>query len=186
MKRRRFLLSFLLGLAALEAAEMKPSSPPPGLAVGTRAPGFTLPSATGESVALQDLLAQGPVALAFVRSADWCPFCRRQLQDLEKHRGEIAAAGVRLVAISYDSVATNAAAVKKLGITYPLLTDAGSKVIDAYGIRNPEAKGRAAGVPHPVLFIIDRSGTIRARLERDSYRDRPEAAEIVAAARALR
>jgi len=105
----------------------------PGLKVGATAPDFTLPDATGHEVSLKTLLQQGKVALAFVRSADWCPFCRRQLQDLQQHLPEIAAAGIQLVAISYDSPTTNAAAVTKLGVTFPLLSDTGSKVIDAYG-----------------------------------------------------
>lgn len=37
------------------------------LRVGDRAPDFTLPSVHGEQVALSDLLARGPVALAFYR-----------------------------------------------------------------------------------------------------------------------
>ena len=36
-------------------------------AVGTPAPAFTLPDATGETVALGDLLARGPVVLVFLR-----------------------------------------------------------------------------------------------------------------------
>jgi len=158
----------------------------PGLKVGATAPGFTLKNAAGQEVALSALLKQGPVALAFVRSADWCPFCRKQLQELQQNLAAISAAGVQVIALSYDSPATNAAAVAKLGLTLPLLSDEGSKVIDAYGIRNAEAKGRSAGVPHPVLFILDQKGTIRAKLARDGYRDRPESAEIIAAAKSIR
>jgi len=124
--------------------------------------------------------------LAFVRSADWCPFCRKQLQELQKDLAAIQSTGVQLVTISYDPVATNAAASAKLGLTLPLLSDPGSKVIDAYGIRNEDAKGRSAGVPHPVLFVLDRDGVIRAKLMRESYRDRPESAEIIAAVKGLK
>ena len=35
--------------------------------VGQRAPDFTLPNASGKSVALADLLARGPVVLSFFR-----------------------------------------------------------------------------------------------------------------------
>ena len=164
---------------ALHAAES------PGLKVGDRAPAFTLPIGSGSEVSLQALLAKGPVALVFVRSADWCPFCRRQLQDLQKDLADIQAAGVQLVALSYDSPETNAAAVTKLGLTYPLVSDVGSKVIDAYGIRNIEAKGRAEGIPHPVVFIIDQQGTIRVKLMRESYRERPESAEIIRGVKSL-
>lgn len=157
----------------------------PGLKVGETAPAFALASSTGGSLTLKNVLAEGPVALVFVRSADWCPFCRNQLKDLETARPDIAAAGLQLVALSYDAPATNAAAAEKLGLKFPLLSDVGSKVIDAYGIRNHEAQGRGAGIPHPVVFIVDRAGVIRAKLGREAYRDRPESAEIIAAAKSL-
>jgi peroxiredoxin len=35
--------------------------------VGTLAPGFALPDATGTTVALVDVLARGPVVLVFLR-----------------------------------------------------------------------------------------------------------------------
>lgn len=173
-------LIFLLSAAVLAAAEQ------PGLKVGESAPDFTLASSTGGSVTLTTTLAEGPVALVFVRSADWCPFCRRQLEDLQASLKEIEAAGLRLIAVSYDTPATGAAAAKKLGLTYPLLSDPDSKVITAYGILNHEAKGKGAGIAHPVAFILDRQGVIRAKLMRDNYRDRPESAEIIAAAKVLR
>ncbi len=186
------ILSLLL-LAGAPAAQpkmadekpMMSAAPQPGLMVGARAPAFTLPTSAGNEITLQGLVAKGPVALTFVRSADWCPFCRKQLEALQKDLNMITGAGIQLVAVSYDSPATNAAAVKKLGLTFPLLSDVGSKVIDAFGIRNVEAKGRSAGIPHPVVFIIDRAGVVRGKLMRDNYRDRPESAEIVAAARSL-
>jgi peroxiredoxin len=178
-----FLATAALCAGAVSAAE---SNSQPGLKVGERAADFTLPNAAGEPVALRELLAGGPVALVFYRSADWCPFCKRQLQDLQKNLREIEAAGVRLIGISYDAPAVTAAAAAKLGLTFPLLSDSGSRVIDAYGIRNKEAGGRAAGVPHPTLFVIDRQGVIRAKLARDNYRERPETAEIIAAAKSLR
>lgn len=186
MNLRLLSLGLLFSTSLLAAANSPSTGTIPGLDVGARAPAFDLPSVTGGSVNLRDLLARGPVALAFVRSADWCPHCRRQLQDLEKNLAQLKTAGVQLVALSYDAPATNAAAAKKLGLTFPLLSDTGSKVIDAYGIRNQEARGRSAGIPHPVLFLVDSQGVIRAKLGRENYRDRPETAEILAAARALR
>ncbi|MET9969968.1 redoxin domain-containing protein, partial [Streptomyces sp. NPDC006356] len=42
------------------------------LTVGAKAPRFILPSATGQTVALDGLLAEGPVVLTFYRGA-WCP-----------------------------------------------------------------------------------------------------------------
>jgi len=186
MNLRLLAFACLVSASLLAAADSKPAQAVPGLEIGARAPAFSLPSSTGGALDLRALLARGPVALAFVRSADWCPHCRRQLQELEKNLAPLKAAGVQLVALSYDAPATNAAAAKKLGLTFPLLSDVGSKTIDAYGIRNHDAKGRSAGIPHPVLFLVDAQGVIRAKLARDNYRERPEPAEILAAAQALR
>ncbi|MBL9190150.1 MAG: peroxiredoxin family protein [Opitutaceae bacterium] len=157
----------------------------PGLAVGTKAPDFTLKNAAGADVSLKSLTKAGPVALVFYRSADWCPFCKKQLQALQADLKKVEMSGVRVVGISYDAPATSASAAAKLGLSFPLLSDTGSKVIDAYGIRNTEAKGKAAGVAHPVVFIVDGKGVIRAKLGRDGYKDRPESAEIIAAAKGL-
>ena len=59
------ILGLALGLVA-NAAES-----PPGLAIGQKAPAFTLRNADGKDVALETLLKRGPVALVFYRSADW-------------------------------------------------------------------------------------------------------------------
>ena len=158
----------------------------PGLKVGEPAAAFTLKNSSGSDVSLISLTQQGPVALVFYRSAEWCPFCTRQLQALQTDLAKIEQSGIRVVGISYDAPEKSAAAATKLGLTYPLLSDTGSKVIDAYGIRNKEAKGKAEGVPHPVVFIVDGQGIIRAKLMRDGYRERPESAEIVAAAMHLK
>ena len=182
MKKIALALVALLSVAGLTAADSASKS---GLKVGAQAPTFVLQDAAGKNTALVDLLKHGPVALVFYRSADWCPFCKKQLQALQADLKNLEMSGLRVVGISYDAPATSAAAAAKLGLTFPLLSDPGSKIIDAYGIRNAEAKGKAEGVPHPVVFIVDRAGVIRAKLMRDGYRDRPESAEIIAAAKGL-
>lgn len=190
--RSIFLLALLITVG-LPGADGPPSPVPaaetvamPGLGVGEKAADFILPNAEGKYVTLPELLKTGKVALVFVRSADWCPFCRKQLQDLQASLPEIAATGAQLIAISYDSPATNAAATAKLGLTFPLLSDPGSKIIDAYGIRNQEAKGRGVGIPHPVVFILDQQGVIRVKLMRDSYKVRSESVEIIAGANSFK
>ena len=90
---------------------------------------------------------------------------------------EIEATGGQVVAISYDSAAILKRFAARSSITYPLLSDAGSKTIDAYGIRNKEAPERWSGIPYPGTFIVDTQGVIRAKLFLDGYKDRhaPEA-----------
>jgi len=92
-----------------------------------------------------------------------------QLQaDLKKFE----AAGVQVVGISYDSVDVLAKFADRRKITFPLLSDPGSKTIRAYDLLNKEAKGKAEGVPYPGTFLIDKDGVIRAKLFLDGYRER--------------
>ena len=73
-------------------------------------------------------------------------------------------------------------AVAKHKITFPLLSDTGSKTIDAYGVRNKGAAGgRMDGIPHPVTFIVDQKGIIRDKVGRDGYRNRHPSAELIGA-----
>ena len=169
------LVILFLSAGFASAADM------PGLGVGDTAPEFRLMSGSGEEVALSELRENGPVVLVFVRSADWCPYCRKQLQDLEANRAVLEASGAQLVGLSYDSAETQTQAVAKLGLTFPLLSDPGSKTIEAYGILNEEGRGKGSGLPHPAIFVVDAEGTIQAKLMEESYRDRPSN-EVVQAA----
>ena len=49
---------------------------------------------------------------------------------------ELQTKGLGLAAISYDPVETLAAFSRQRGITFPLLSDAGSETIKRYGILN--------------------------------------------------
>jgi peroxiredoxin Q/BCP len=105
-----------------------------------------------------------------------------QLQaDLEK----IKAVGIQVVGISYDSVPVLKKFSEGNKIAFPLLSDPGSKTIDAYHIRNEAAKGKAEGVPNPGTFIVDRNGVIRATLFLEGYRTRHTTDELTRAAKVL-
>lgn len=158
-----------------------------GIAVGEKAPAFQLTSQGGQEISLAELTAKNDkVALAFFRSADWCPFCQRQLIGLQEDLETLEDAGIQLVGISYDSVEVLERFTKKHAIEFALLSDPGSKTIDAYGIRNRGVRpGRAEGIPHPTIFLVDGKGVVTAKLQEESYRDRPTVEQIVAAAKAM-
>jgi peroxiredoxin len=101
--------------------------------------------AAGAAVALSALLKKGQVALVFYRSADWCPFCKKQLHYLQKNLREIEATGVQLVGISCDAPAASAAAAAKLGLTFPLLSDLAARASTrrAFATRRPRARPAA-------------------------------------------
>ncbi len=68
---------------------------------------------------------------------------------------------------------------------YRLLADPGTRVINRYGLFNPdESRGRP--VPHPTTIVIDMDGVVRWRMTEVNYRIRPENADILAALAELR
>jgi peroxiredoxin len=88
---------------------------------------------------------------------------------------------VRVVGLSYDAVDVLAKFSHQRKITFPLLSDPDSGTIKAFRLINAKAKGKAAGVPHPGTVILDRHGTIRAKLFFDGHRKRHAPADILKA-----
>ncbi|MCB9594246.1 MAG: redoxin domain-containing protein [Sandaracinaceae bacterium] len=90
-----------------------------------------------------------------------------QLVELQRALPRFEAAGVRLYAVSYDEVEALAEFARHHGITYPLLSDRGSKVIDSYGIRNHfvgEHEVPYYGIPFPGTYLVDERGHVAAKL----------------------
>jgi peroxiredoxin len=127
------------------------------------------------------------VAVFFVRSADWCPFCKKQLVDVNKELARFRALGLNVVSVSVDQVPEIAAFAAEQRIGYTMLADPDGAVNLRLGIRDEQYPvGSAAfGVPRPTAYIIDRSGTIRARYMEPTFRTRPDPEKILSDAAAL-
>lgn len=100
---------------------------------------------------------------------------------------------VKLYAISVDppdiskNFAEKIASDGKGKVGFPLLSDPGHKVIDAYGLRDPAYKGQTVdGIPHPAVYIINKDGKVTwAKIESD-YRKRPTNDELRAVLNTLK
>ena len=179
MTRLLFALLLAIGLSMPAAANPDFDLGP---AVGSVAPDIGMPAdSAGAPRSLQSLMGKQGLVLFFYRSAAWCPFCQLQLMNLNSGAADIAARGYGLAGISYEPPAVNAKFIAENKIAYPLLSDAQSEIIDRYGLRDPQYKkgSRAYGVPRPVIFVLDRNGTIRAKLYEDGYIKRPPASLVI-------
>lgn len=75
----------------------------------------------------------------------------------------------------------------KGAITFPILSDPDHKIIDAYGLRDPAYEGQKVyGIPHPAVYVIDKSGKVAWAKIESNYRERPKNEEIRAALDALK
>ena len=98
--------------------------------------------------------------------------------QLQADHERIEAAGITLVAISYDPPDALADFARRSNITFPLLSDPGSRTIDAYGIRDPQGNG----YPHPQTFLVGSDGIIGAVLSEPGYQTRHTTDELIEAA----
>ncbi|MBW4039380.1 MAG: AhpC/TSA family protein [Acidobacteria bacterium] len=104
------------------------------LPVGAIAPSFDLPDAiNGKLVRSSDLLALGPLIVSFFRGR-WCPYCITELQAWQAAFPAVRERGALLVAISPQLARQNDFTVQHHSLTFPLLTDAGSTLAEAFGI----------------------------------------------------
>ena len=95
--------------------------------------------------------------------------------QLQRHLAEFETAGVTVYAISYDAPEVLAAFAEEFGITYPLLSDAGSEVIRRYGILNTLVRVDEAvyGIPYPGSYLTDEAGVVTEKSFYRLYRVRP-------------
>jgi peroxiredoxin len=177
-------LAWAVGLViALGGMLANPSSAEElGPPVGTKAPDVgTRLDQTGKPRTLNDVMGPKGLVLMFFRSADWCPYCQAQLIDVNGGYGEIEKRGYRVAALSYDSPEILQTFTAKRHIAYTFLSDPKSEVIDLYKLRDPQyAPGsKAYGVPRPIIFILDKSGVIRAKLFEESFKVRPPVTAVI-------
>ena len=93
--------------------------------------------------------------------------------------------GVSVVAMTYDSIETLQEVSEDEGIRFTLLRDEDITHVNRLGILNDtdyEPGERAYCVPYPGIFLSSSDGIMRAKCAEESYRDRPDFSDILAAA----
>jgi peroxiredoxin Q/BCP len=126
------------------------------VAVGTRAPEFSLPSQKGETVSLSSLLGKGPVVVYFYPK-DETPGCTAEACAFRDSYDAFQKAGASVVGISGDSVESHRGFASHHGLPFLLLSDQGDQVRKQFGV--PRA---ALGfLPGRMTFVLDREGVVR-------------------------
>jgi len=132
------------------------------LELGTKAPDFTLPSATGGMVSLKDLATAKALLVMFI--CNHCPFVKHVRDGLVSLTKEYQTKGVAVVAINAndwttypdDSPEIMAREVMKYGYTFPYLYDSTQRVAQSY---------RAACTPDFFLFDDNRRLVYRGQMD---------------------
>ncbi len=177
------LLFATLSLVATLGHAQTANWTPPGPAVGSTFPDpLSLQDQTGKQQTLKALLGKNGAAVFFVRSADWCPYCKKQLVDVNGRLAEFKALGLNVISVSHDTVPLIAAFHDAQKIGYTMLADADGVIVEKLGIRDLQyADGsRAFGVARPMIFIVDPQLRITHKYAEQSYRDRPDLNKVLA------
>ena len=177
---------FSLGAKPIAQQSSQPTLPDVqklGPQIGARVPDFTLLDQKGRPRTLASLMGPKGLMLVFYRSADWCPYCKTQLAELQTRTTDLAKDGIGLAAVSYDAVPVLADFSKRRGVTFALLSDPGSATIKRYGILNttvPETNQQSYGIPFPGTFMLNTQGVVTSRFFEQAYQERSTVGSILA------
>ena len=145
---------------------------------GNKAPAFSLPADSGETISLKDLKGK-PVVLYFYPKDDTSG-CTVEACEFRDSWREVRQSGAVVLGVSPDSVATHQKFKKKFSLPIPLLADEGHAVAEAYGAWGEKSMyGRKYQGILRTTFLIGRDGTISRIFEK--VKPRGHAAEVLAA-----
>lgn len=177
-----------------------------GPQVGERVPDFSLKDQYGKTQTLKSIMGPKGAMLVFIRSADWCPYCKTQLVDLQTGIEQLRKQGLGVATISYDPVEVLAGFTKQHGITYTMLSDVGSRTIKEFGLLNPVPEwaldpalkddpaimaevrkyvsvvrptAAMVGIAFPGNFILDTEGRVKQRHFEDFYIERNSVSSLI-------
>jgi peroxiredoxin len=170
--------------------------------VGQTVPDAPLRSIDGTATRLTSA-RDGQASLLLFYRGGWCPYCNKHLADVATIEADLAAKGVRILAISPDKPEELAKTVEKNKLGYTLLSDSSMALANAfglaftvdadtvskykgYGIDLTRSSGETHGqLPVPAAFLVDAKGTIIWAHSNPDYRKRVSTKDLLKAADVL-
>ncbi len=171
--------------------------------IGAPMPPFLLPDDAARLVGLDELIANGPVAVAFHRG-HWCPYCRINAEGLSRIHAQATAAGGQIVAITPERQQFAREHKRDAGASFHMLTDFASSYSLSLNLaiwvgeemkQHLMTSGRdlahyhgadAWFLPIPVTFVVGTDGIVTARFIDPDYRKRMDLNVLLDALRAAR
>lgn len=188
---------FLVTAVVFQTAFLFAQTGPKGLNLNDKAPEFSAPDQNGKMVSLKSELKKGPVVLVFYRG-QWCPYCNRQLKQLQDSLPQIKAKGATLVTVSPEKQENITKTITKTKASYAILHDEGLQIMKnydvaykvddntiekykKYGIDFTVANGEANGasLPVPAVYVINKKGKIVYKYFDVNYAKRSSVKDIL-------
>ena len=130
------------------------------IAVGKKAPAFSLPSSSGANVSLKDL--KGTTVVLYFYPKDNTPGCTQEACDFRANFARIQAAGALVFGVSADSIASHRKFQQKLELPFELLSDESHTMLEAYGAwKEKSMYGRTFMGIERSTVVIDANGVVK-------------------------
>jgi peroxiredoxin len=152
------------------------------IAVGSKAPDFTLKSKNAEGlkdVKLSDNFGKKQTVLLFFPLA-FTGVCTQEMCDVSQGINAYRDLDAEVYAISVDSPFSQEAWAQKEKITLPLLSDLNKKTAEAYGTLLPDLIGLGA-VSARAAFVVGKDGLVKYSEQTPTPKDLPNFEAIKAA-----
>src|SRR5690348_9122609 len=154
----------------------------PKVAIGAKVPPFSLPATGGSSWRLKD--AAGKPLVVYFYPKDMTSGCTRESQDFRDLHAAFRKAGVEIVGISRDSIASHEKFKAKERLPFPLLADEDEEVCKLFDvIREKSLYGRKYLGVERSTFLIDAKGVLRREWRKVKVPGHAE--EVLEAAKSL-
>ncbi|MCI4365138.1 MAG: peroxiredoxin [Thermoplasmata archaeon] len=127
------------------------------IGVGDVAPDFTAPSEGGQPFTLSSFRGRPTILYFFPRANS--VGCTIETRAFADHFSELQGAGLAVVGVSVDPVASQKAFSTKCHVAFPLVSDADKSVARAYGVLG------FLGFARRVTFFLDAAGRVEEVVE---------------------
>ncbi|HKY21003.1 MAG TPA: peroxiredoxin [Vicinamibacterales bacterium] len=142
------------------------------VAVGSKAPDFTLVNQDRESVTLSEELKKGNVVLAFFPGA-FSGTCTKEMCSFRDTMSHFKGANANVLGVSTDTFFALKAWRDQQHFDFQLLSDYNKDVIKAYDVVNPDMIG-LKNIAKRAVFVIDKGGVVRYCEVLDDARNEPD------------
>jgi thioredoxin-dependent peroxiredoxin len=149
---------------------------------GSKVPEFSLPMTGGGTWSLKD--AAGRKLVIYFYPRDMTSGCTREAQDFRDRHAAFRKAGIELVGVSRDSLASHERFAAKEALPFPLLADADERVCRMFDvIKEKSLYGRKYLGVERSTFLLDGTGRLRHEWRKVKVPGHAEA--VLEAARSL-
>jgi len=152
------------------------------IAVGSKAPDFTLKSKTADGlkdVKLSDNFGKKQTVVLFFPLA-YTGVCTQEMCDITSGLSQYASLGADVIAISVDSPFTQEAWAKANKITVTLASDLNKETTKAYGVLFPMLAG-IGDTSARAAFVVGKDGVVKYAEQTATPKDLPNFAAVQAA-----